>query len=108
MLVKFEVETPINIWSDEFVCPRSKMYSFNCGDDSKHKLKSFSKSQSKRIEFEEYKNCLFGGEYQKECVKYNFCSINHELYLHEVNTSTLSLFYDKRCYINETENKPWN
>ena len=57
---KFKIETPKNIWIDDFVCLRSKMYSFKCGDDSKKKLKGISKSQSKHIKFDEYKNCLFG------------------------------------------------
>ena len=34
---KFKIETPKNIWIDEFVCLRSKMYAFTCGDDSKNK-----------------------------------------------------------------------
>ena len=54
---KFKIETPENFWIDELVCLRSKMYSFNCGDDSKNKLKGVSQSQSKHIKFEEYKNC---------------------------------------------------
>ena len=66
---KFKIETPINIWIDEFVCLRSKAYSFKCNnnDENKNKIKGISKSQSKHIEFEDYYNCLFGGEYQKEC-----------------------------------------
>ena len=45
----FKIETPKNIWIDEFVCLRSKMYAFKCGTDSKNKLKGFSKSYSKKI-----------------------------------------------------------
>ena len=30
----FNKETPKNIWIDEFVCLRSKMYAFKCGNDS--------------------------------------------------------------------------
>ena len=30
------------------------------------------------------------------------------MYLQRVRKSTLTLFDDKRCYINETEIKPWN
>ena len=45
----FKIETPKNIWIDEFVCLRSKMYAFKCDDDSKNKLKGTSKSQSKNI-----------------------------------------------------------
>ena len=105
---KFKIETPKNIWIDEFVCLRSKMYSFKCGDDSKNKLKGISKSQSKHIKFDEYKNCLFGGEYQKECDNYIIRSLNHEMILQKVKKSTLSIFDDKRCYINNIESIPWN
>ena len=105
---KFKIETPKNIWIDEFVCLRSKMYAFKCGDDSKNKLKGISKSQSKNIKFEEYYKCLFGKEYQRECKDYIIRSINHEMVLQEVKKSTLSIFDDKRCYINNIESKPWN
>ena len=52
---KFKIEVPKNIWIDEFICLRSKMYAFKCGDDNKKKLKGISKSQSKHIKFEEFK-----------------------------------------------------
>ena len=107
---KFKIETPKNIWIDEFVCLRSKAYSFKCNDntESKNKIKGISESQSKHIKFEEYYNCLFGREYQRECSNYIIRSINHEMVLQEVKKSTLSIFDDKRCYINETESIPWN
>ena len=84
---KFKIETPKNIWIDEFVCLRSKAYSFKCKDkiESKNKMKGISKSQSKHIKFEEYYNCLFGGEYQRECNNYIIRSINHEMVLQEKN-----------------------
>ena len=59
---KFKIETPKNIWIDEFVCLRSKMYAFKCSNESKNKLKRISESQSKNIEFEGYKKCLDGKE----------------------------------------------
>ena len=107
---KFKIETPKNIWIDEFVCLRSKAHSFKCKDniESKNEKKGISKSQSKHINFEEYYNCLFGGEYQRESNNYIIRSINHEIILQEVKKPTLSLFDDKRCYINQTESKPWN
>ena len=105
---KFKIETPKNNWIDDFICLRSKMYAFICGNDSKNKLKGISKSQSKLIKFEEYYNCLFGGEYQREYNNYIIRSINHEMVLQEVKKSTLSQFDDKGCYINETESIPWN
>ena len=106
---KFKTETPKNVFIDEFVCLRSKAYSFKCRDniESRNKIKGISKSQSKRIKFEEHYNCLFGREYQKECDNYIIRSINHEMVLQEVKKSTLSIFDDKRCYIIKTESKPW-
>ena len=104
----FKIETPKNIWIDEFVCLRSKMYAFKCGDDSNNKLKGISKSQSKNIKFEKYKKCLHGEEYQRECNNYIIKSINHEIVLQELKKSTLSIFHDKRCYINNIEIKPWD
>ena len=104
----FKIETPKIIWIDEFVCPRSKMCAFKCGDDSKNNLKCISKSQSKKIKFEKYYNCLDGKDYQSECDNYIIRSINHEMYQQQVKKSTLSIFDDKRCHINNIESEPWN
>ena len=84
------------------------MYTFKCGDDSKSNLKGISKSQSKNIKFEEYKKCLDGIEYQSECNNYILRSINHEMHLQKIKKSTLSIFDNKRCYINRIESIPWN
>ena len=106
---KFKIEIPKIIWIDEFVCLRSKAYSFKCKneDENKNKIKGISKSQSKHNKFEEYYNCLFGKEYQKECNNYIIRSNNHERILQEVKKSTLSIFDDKRNYINNIESLPW-
>ena len=104
---KYKIETPKNIWIDEFVCLRSKMYAFKCGNDSKNKLKGVCKSQSKNIKFEEYKKCLNGEECQRECDNFILRSINHEMVVQKVKKSTLSIFDDKRCYINNIESIPW-
>ena len=104
---KFKIVTPENIWIDEFVALRSKCYAFKSVNDSKNKLKGISKSQSKNIKFEEYYNCLFSREYQRECDNYILRSINHEMVLQKVKKSTLSIFDDKRCYINNIESDPW-
>ena len=105
---KYKLETPKSIWIDEFVCLRSKMYAPNCGDDSKNKLKGISENQSKNIKFDEYRKCLNGDENQREINIYFLRSDNHEMHLQEIKKSTLSIFDDKRCYRNETENEPWN
>ena len=62
----FELKTPKKIWINEFFALGSKMYASKNGDDNKNKLKGHSKSYSKKIEFEEYKNCLDGEKYQEE------------------------------------------
>ena len=41
------------------------MYAFRLGGDSKKKLKSVPKSYSKKIIFEEFKNCLEGKKIKK-------------------------------------------
>ena len=107
VLCKYKIGTPKSIWIDELVCQRSKMYAFKCGNDSKNKLKGISKSQSKNSKFEEYYNCLFGKEYQRECDKYIIRSLNHEMYLQDIKKSTLSIFDDKRCYKKNIESIPW-
>ena len=55
----FKIQTPKNIWIDEFVRLRSKAYSFKYKDifESKNKIKGILKSQSKHIKFEENYNC---------------------------------------------------
>ena len=60
------------------------------------------------IKFEEHYNCLFGGDYQRECDDYVIRSINHELYLQKVRKATLSTFDEKRCYEDEIKSIPWN
>ena len=52
---KLKIETPKNICIDQFVCLRSKIFAFKCGNDSKKKLKGISESRSKHIKVEEYK-----------------------------------------------------
>ena len=81
LLGKLKIETPKNIWIDEFVCLRSKMYSFKCEGDSKNKLKGVSKPYSKNIKFEEYKQRLDGEKYQEECEIYILRSVYYEMYL---------------------------
>ena len=93
---------------DKFVCLRIKMYAFKYGDDSKNKLKGISKNQSKNFKFQKYYNCLYGEEYQRECHNYIVKSSIHEMVLQELKISTLSIFDDKRCYINNIESKHWN
>ena len=48
MIDKFKIETPKNIWIDEFIALRSNCYAFGCGDDIETKLKGISQSYSKK------------------------------------------------------------
>ena len=94
-LGKFKIETPKNILIDEFICLRSKAYSFKCNNENINKLKGITKTQVKNIKFEEYYNCLFGKEYQKECDNYVIRSINHNIhnmYMQNVTKNSLSAF----------------
>ena len=84
ILGKYKIETPKNIWIDEFICLRSKAYLFRCNNENINKLKGITKSKVKNIKFQEYYNCLFGGSYQKECENYVIRSLDHEMYLQKV------------------------
>ena len=110
VLGKFKVETPKNIFSDEFIALRSKMYAFKCKDkeEDKNKLKGISKSKSKSIKFEEYKKCLNGEKFENECVKYILKSSNHDMYIRGTKKTTLSIFDDKRNYLDNITSIPWN
>ena len=37
---KFKIETPKNIWNEEFVCLRSKPYSFKCKNNDENENKN--------------------------------------------------------------------
>ena len=47
------------------------------------------------------KSCF--SPYQKGCGNYIIRSINHEMYVQKLRKSTLSVFDEKRCYINNIE-----
>ena len=91
----FNIETPKFFWIDEYNCLRSKMHEFKCGYDNKSKLKGIPKSQAKHNKFEEFKKCFDGEKYQKECDNQILRSLNHEIYLQQIQKTTLSLFDDK-------------
>ena len=89
---EFKVETPENIWIDEFFVLRGKMYSFKRRNDSKININCYSKFQSKHIRFEEYEKWLYGEEYQRECDKCLLGSINHEMNLQKVKKNEHYLY----------------
>ena len=92
VLRKFKKETPKNVFLDEFICLRSKMYGFECGNESKNKIKGISESYSKIIKFEEYKKCLDGKIYQEESDNYILGSISHEMYLQKIQKILIICF----------------
>ena len=110
VLGKFKIETPKNIFINEFIALRSKMYAFKCKDkeEDKNKLKGISKSQSKNIKFEEYKICLDGEELENECINYILKSSNHNMYMWGIKKTALSIFDDKRNYLDNITSIPWN
>ena len=88
----FKIETPKNIWINEFICRRSKMNVFKGGVDCKNNLKGVSKTYSENIKFEEYKKCLDDKKYQQECDDYIIRSINHEMYLQKTKKNLHYLY----------------
>ena len=66
----FKIETPKNIWIDDFTALRSEAYSFQCNDKNTNKLRGISEALSKHIKSDEYKKCLDGDKYRKECDNY--------------------------------------
>ena len=85
------------------------MYAFKCKDkiEDKNKLKGISKSQSKNIKFEEYKISLDGEELENESINYILKSINHDMHMQGIKKTTLSIFDDKRNYLDNVESIPW-
>ena len=110
VLGKFKIETPKYIFVDEFIALRSKMYAFKCKnkEEGKNKLKGISKSQSKNNKLVEYKICLDGEELENECVNYILKSINHDMYMQGIKKTTLSIFDDKRNYLDNITSIPRN
>ena len=51
VLGEIKIETPI--WIVEFICLRTKAYSFECNDKTQKKQESISKSQVQKFKFEE-------------------------------------------------------
>ena len=76
--------------------------------ENKNKPKGISKSEAKKLKFEEESICLNAGFYHGECEKYFFRLINLDLFPKKVRKNTLSAFDEKRCSSNEIENIPWN
>ena len=58
---------------------RSTAYAIKSNDEETNELKGVSKLQGKNTNFEEDYNCMFGGDYQKECDNYLFRSVYHEM-----------------------------
>ena len=105
---KVKMETPKSVTIEDFVCLGYKMYAFRCGDENKNKINVISKSYSKNIKFEEYKKRLDGEKYESECENYILRSVNHEMHLQQLKKSSLSIFDDRRNYLNSKQSLPWN
>ena len=84
----------------EFVTFRPKMYAYKVGNSESKKCKGINKCVVKKtISFEDYKNCLFGGEtsYRSQLM---FKSLKHEVRTLEVNKLALSRNDDKCIVVN--------
>ena len=84
----------------EFVTLRPKMYAYKTGSAESKKCKGIKKCVVKKtISFEDYKNCLFGGEtsYSSQSM---FRSSTHKVKTLEVNKFALSRDDDKHITVN--------
>ena len=112
VLGKFKIETPKNIWINEFIAlTKRKLIRFKCNnnDEDKNKLKGITKTQTKNIKFEEYYTIVYLDlNYQKECDNFVIRALNHEMFMQKITKNSLSAFDEKRCYLNNIESIPWN
>ena len=84
----------------EFVSLRPKMYSYKVGNSEPKKCKGIKKCVvEKTISFDDYKACLFSGEWS-HMSQLLFKSRKHEVKTLEVNKLALSREDDKRISIN--------
>ena len=84
----------------EFVTLRLKMYAYKVGGSESKKCKGIKKCVVKKtISFEDYKNCLFGGDpsYRSQLM---LRSLKHEVRTLEVNKLALSRDDDKHIVVN--------
>ena len=70
------------------------------------KVNAFSKTQTMNNNFVENKLCLDGEESVIECDIYILKSINHDMYLQKIRKSTLSIFDDKKIYLDNNSSLP--
>ena len=84
----------------EFMTLRPKMYAYMVGSSESKKCKGIKKCVIKKtISFEDYKNCLFGGE-ESNRSQLMFRSSKHEVRTLEVNKLALRRDDDKRKVVN--------
>ena len=50
----------------------------------------------------------YGEELENECINYILKSINHDMYMQGIKKTTLSIFDDKRNYLDNVTSIPWN
>ena len=103
-----KTETPKSLYIDKFVCLRSKFYADTTEiDGNDNKYKGICKGHKKEIPFDQYYKCFKKETYDKQCEQFCIRSHDHEIYLQQITKKSMSLFDDKREYINETKSRPW-
>ena len=71
-------------------------------------MRGISKSQSKITVFDEFYNCFFRGDFQKECANFIFRSSNLDIYPQKVRRNTPSVSDQKRASKNDTQSTARN
>ena len=72
-----------------------------------NKFKGIVKGYKREISFEQYYNCLMNQTYNQTCTQYCIRNHDHGMYLQQITKKSLSVFDDKRKYINNIQSMPW-
>ena len=103
-----KIKTPKSLFIDKFVCLRSKCYAYTTQlDDYENKFKGIVKGYKKEISFDQYYKCLKNETYNKTCKQFCIRSHDHNMFLQQITKKSLSVFDDKRKYINNIQSIPW-
>ena len=102
-----KMETPKSLYTDKFVCLRSKCYAYTTNiDEYNNKFKGIAKGYKKEISFDQYYKCLKNEIYDRTCKQFCIRNHDHGMYLQQITKKSLNPLDDKREYIIETENRP--
>ena len=103
-----KIETPKSLYTDKFVCLRSKCYAYTTElDGNDNKLKGICKGYEKEISFDQYYKCLKNETYDRDCKQYCIRSHDHDMYLQQITKKTLSPLMINENILVVSKFRPW-